>query len=433
METAVKYLLLYPAEVLALLALLALLVGVQLPRWWALGVGGLASLALVVRTAVWFPECFDLRLFWDAGQVVLQGGDPYRADVRILNPPTVLPFFALCALLSFDALTVFWTILNVALSLALAPLAAWALNAQRALEEPALPMRSVAVVLGVTAFSYATRRGLDAGQVSLFFTMLLLGALVAQGYGRSLLAGGLLAVASVKAATWLPFLLLFARQRDWPAWAAMAVVGLALALLGATPAELVERCRECLDNIRTLSMPGRVNDYLPENTQSVDLLTLNHAVHHLGVTDRTMNALVAFGLLGMLTLLVLWFATRTETPRPAACAAVCIYAMLFLYHRQYDAVLLTLPLLHATGRAAADNSWRRWLHVAAALCIVGVFTIQLPLLEALRLQAVAGNLAPIVGAVVMPYCTWALLMGLLSLIVAEWSAARPPRQPGPVA
>ena len=272
-----KFLVFYPAEVLVVMAMLAMLAGITIKPAMAWAIGIYAVAAIVLRTILAFPEGSDFKLFWEAGRAVWSGDDPY-ADPRILNPPPSLPIYALLATLDFKPQLLVWTLLNLTACCVLGLVALQALKAQDDSPSWRLASSTAAVLMGVLAFSYACRRGLDAGQLTMLGIIPLFAALWAQAAaGRG--CSALLAIASVKAATWLPFLLLFLRWRDWPAWVAMAVVGLGLALVATPPGELLPRCRECLQNIATMSQPGNVNDVATANTQCVDLITLNQALY----------------------------------------------------------------------------------------------------------------------------------------------------------
>ena len=56
--------------------------------------------------------------------------------------------------------------------------------------------------------------------------------------------------------------------------------------------------------------------------------------------------------------------------RPAAACLVALYASIFLYHRHYDLVLLTLPLVYVVGKVREGQGVRRWLYAGIAVCIL---------------------------------------------------------------
>ena len=111
-------------------------------------------------------------------------------------------------------------------------------------------------VVCAVAFSDANRFGLGAGQFAVLAALVIFGALWAQARGRPVLAGVLLALGTIKVATMLPFLLLFARRKDRLAWLSLPLGCLGLYLLTSPAAALLTRLGECLHNIDRVSAPG---------------------------------------------------------------------------------------------------------------------------------------------------------------------------------
>src|SRR3954471_17842463 len=107
----VKFLLLYPAEVCGLLAVLALLLRVRVPAVLCGMVALWGVLALGARAALYEPEGWDFQIFWEGGAAVWRGEDPYEVE-GLVNPPTALPLYALLAALPFDTALAVWTALS---------------------------------------------------------------------------------------------------------------------------------------------------------------------------------------------------------------------------------------------------------------------------------------------------------------------------------
>ena len=228
---------------------LALLFRVRVPKALAYGLGGLGILAVVARCWILPVEGWDFLVFWDAGEDIWLGRDPYcvRADHPTpLNPPPALPLFALFAALPRVASLAIWTAFNVTASLVLVWLADRTFQAQEGLAHWNLPRAQLAVLTGIFAFSYANRMCIDAGQLALLAALALVGALYSQARQHHFVAGALLAIASFKTSTMLPFLLLLRHKSDLKSWFSMGVVGAALALVCLSPSELITSCRECL-------------------------------------------------------------------------------------------------------------------------------------------------------------------------------------------
>lgn len=170
----------------------------------------------------------DFLLFREAGRAVWRGADPYR-NPRFVSPPTALPLFALFDLVSLRDGMIAWCVVNSVGLILIVPLARSALAAQRGLDgaegrgepDPLGPVE-VGLLTAALALSGGARFGLELGQMAVLTAACLLLAVHAQGRGRPVAAGILLAPATIKVGTMLPFLLLFHRRADRPTWAALA-------------------------------------------------------------------------------------------------------------------------------------------------------------------------------------------------------------------
>jgi hypothetical protein len=410
-------------------------------RVWPAVVWGLAAFSGVLVLCVLYSVfCalavdqragIDYRFFWGAGNDIWAGLDPYGADGfaerPFLNPPSVLPLFAAFALLPFRASFLLWTALNVVACAGLIALAQRTLAAQERLDArppggdgPAWQLPQV-VVLGLTSalmISDASLLTLALGQLSVMAAVAVLAALAAQARGRMIAAGVLLALATAKVGTMLPFLLLFLRKADWRAWVALAVTTLALCLAAVPAAELPGRLATMLDHIRQLEAPGQVNDYSFEGTQPENILGFEHAFYRLGLRDRTAVRLAQYA--GVL-LLGAWVARhvvgRDRLPRAAACSLVALYSTVFLYHRAYDTVILAPALVYCAGEARRAEGRARWLFAAGAVAILLVLNLDVGFLRALtRLSLSWGTWGRVVQALVLPYGTWLILLTMLLLV-----------------
>ncbi len=373
----------------------------------------------------------DYRIFWGAGNDVWAGIDPYGADrfaeLPFPHPPNVLPFFAAFALLPFPTSFLVWTAFNVVACVALVPLTQAALMAQDRLDGSAVPnpkpsWRLPEVVLfGLTCaliLSDASLLTLALGQFSIMAAVALLAALAAQARGRPVAAGVLLALATVKVGTMLPFLLLFLRKEDWRTWVALALTTLALCLATVPATELPGRLMTVLDRIEQLQAPGQVNDYTFEGTQPENILGFESAFYRVGLRDRTVIRLAQFAAV---LALGAWVARQVigprRLPRAAACALVALYSTLFLYHRSYDTVILVLPLVYCAGQARLGQGRVRWQFAACAIALLFVLNLNVEFLrEATRLSLTWGAWGRVVQAVVLPYGTWLIVLAMVLLV-----------------
>jgi hypothetical protein len=371
----------------------------------------------------------DYRIFRAVGSDVWAGVDPYAADRfaehPFLNPPSALPLLAAFALLPFQTGFLIWGALNLLGCASLIAFARGTLAAQERLAGPAAgePEPSWAlpevVLLGLTCalmVSDASLLAIALGQVSIMAAVALLAALAAQARGRPVAAGVLLALATVKVGTMLPFLLLFLRRADWRAWVALAVTTLALCLATVPATELPSRLATLFDRSQQLAAPGQVNDYSFEGTQPENILGFEHAFYRLGLRDRTTIRLAQYAAV---LLLGAWVVRQLlgRLPRAAACALVALYSTVFLYHRVYDAVILALPLVYSAGQARLASGRARYLFAGCAVAVLLVLNLNVDLLRLLtRLSLEWGGWGRAVQAVVLPYATWLILLAMLLLV-----------------
>jgi hypothetical protein len=386
----------------------------------------------------------DYQFFRAAGGDVWAGLDPYdpsRASRDHLNPPTALPLFALFALLPGRTGFVVWTVLNVVACLALPVYARRVLTVQAQAGDPAararrpLPPWGIAGLTAAVAVSEAARTGLYLGQLSILTALLLLAALDAQGRRRPVLAGVWLALATMKVATVLPFLLLFLRKGDGRTWLSLiAACALLIAVTGHA-APLPDDLAALLHRIARLAAPGKVNDYSFEGPRNAGIFGFDHALYRLGLRDRRT---IAIAQASALLVTGLWVARQVvpgRMPRGAACALVACFSTIFLYHRNYDSVILALPLVCLTEGARSEAGRPRWAHALGATSVLLVLYLNLKAMVDLTNRSTAwgvgGRLAQ---AVVLPYATWLVLLTMVLLVYggSDGRAGEAPPAPGRV-
>jgi hypothetical protein len=158
------------------------------------------------------------------------------------------------------------------------------------------------------------------------------------------------------------------------------------------------------------------------------MLGFDHAFYRLGLRDRRMIRLSQYAAV---LVLGAWVAREVlgagRLPRPAACSLVALYAMVFLYHRSYDTVLLVLPLAYSAGQARAASGVRRYLFAACAVSILMVLYLDIEFLR--RIQGLSlgwGIWGRLVQATVLPYATWLVVLAMAFLVAGARRAAAPP-------
>lgn len=411
------------AAVVLVAACLALTTRLLPPRLIrAIGIGGIA-LGLTWSWLSYQPP-YDFKRFWQVGRDLAAGRDYYALDPRagrqmILNPPTVLPLFRLWANLPVREACRYWVALNSVAILALIPLAQSALRARMSPRPPRLPREIVLILSAALILSPGHIMGLALGQVSLWAALAILAALALQGRGRPILAGICLAAATAKVHTLLPFLLLFHRRRDWPAWASFGLSCLILCAASGGLADLPARCNKTLEVIAETHEPGKVNDYAFEGPSHASLVGLDHALYRLGLRDRDAIRAAQLGALAAMGSALAWLLARGRIPPGLDCALVALFSAIFLYHRTYDLLILALPLAHAALAAptAAPKIRRR----LAALAVVALLAMQVSADGLLAVEEWSFSQGPALAyaaqSLILPIATALVVAGLVGGIM----------------
>jgi len=425
----------YVALVIGVMALLRVLRGAL---WVKSPIAATLAILLIHLYAVFHQDLFgfDFQLFWKTGQDVWRGTDPYAparfAEHPFLNPPTALPLFAVFAVLPIRASLAFWTLLNVASSLGLIALARSALMSQDRLDAAggqvraaleSLPLVAIAALAICLSFSEASLKGLYLGQLGVFTAVMLLLALVAQGQSRPIWAGVCLFLATVKFVTMTPFLLLFLRRADRLSWVVLVALVLGSCGLTGRIADLPGRLATLAQRAGELSAPGKVNDYSYEGTRNESIISFEHLFYRLGMRDRDW---IRYAQVLAMLALGAWVASIVvgdRLPRPAAACLVSLSSLLFIYHRDYDALILALPLVHCAGRLGEATGRARWAYAAIGVSTIGVLHMSSTFVRSLTsLTLQWGPWGRLVQAAVLPYATWLILLCMLILFRVE---ARP--------
>jgi hypothetical protein len=340
----------------------------------------------------------------------------------MLNPPTIQPLIIAMNALPYRWSGFVWIGLNIAGTLGLVELSRRVLNQMGGIAGRSIPPEATAGLMAAVALSTGARMGLELGQLQVVLAVALLGALWAQALGRPVVAGLLLAIATVKPQTMVPFLILFLRRSDVVTWATLAVVAPLMIITTTPPDELIARIWSWQACVRNNFGPGMVNDISYTNPSHHSLVSLGQVLYGLGMRDLGLINTGQSLLVLMLGLALLYkVAWRKQVARPAACALVGCYTMLFLYHRSYDTVFLALPLTYAAAAARRSSGVTRALFATAGVAVLVAMnsytSVELTLLEKSWKLGLAGRL---IQALIIPYLTYAVLIALGTL----WFAAR---------
>ena len=423
------------AQVSVVVFLCARLAGFKPPAALSWTVVLLAYAATGVFVMMDDVPSWDAQIFWNAGRDVLGGLDPY-ARPEFLNPPTALPIYVLFALLPLSEFLWIWKIAALIGYGVIVPACQAALRPTFEANRLSLSRTDLGLLAGAVVISVAARFGIRVGQIPILISLAAIGALAMRARNRPVGAGIFLTIMSIKPNTMMPFLLLFPPKTYIKTWATMVVSGFLLTFVVVHPFDLWDTLLRNLQNIRNASLPGAVNDYSFEGSiQSggVDFLALDYAIYHLGLRDRILISAVHFaGIVSLGTFLAWQIYRRPAINFASAASIVACLSMLFLYHRQYDAIILVIPLVYTFSMALAVRDWRRWIYRACTLGIIGVLSE--PMAQIGRLIPFAqgsGILNRLVEAVVLPLGTWVIIAIAIALAIVERRGSAGDPMPAP--
>src|SRR5262249_26768904 len=131
------------------------------------------------------------------------------------------------------------------------------------------------------------------------------------------------------------------------------------------------------------------------------------------------------GLLGLALLVV---ATCSRMPPGLLASLAALYAVVFFYHRNYDTMILALPLAFASGYARIGQPTVRWWMTVAALCIlVAMYLPRKALFLLLQSTFQPAFVASLVEFIVLPSATLCVLASMLCLWVGAKHLTRDAR------
>src|SRR5262249_40726503 len=159
------------------------------------------------------------------------------------------------------------------------------------------------------------------------------------------------------------------------------------------------------------SAPGNVNDYSYAGTRHESIISFEHLFFRLGMRNReSIRHAQSLALVGI-GAGVSWLVLAGRLHRNDAVCLVGVFSMVFLYHRDYDTVILALPLVHCATRARCTDRRSRRLYLACGLIVIAVLYVNAAYLKSLcELSLNWGAWGRLVQASVLPYATWLLLV-----------------------
>ncbi len=414
-------------EALDLIVVVLIMMRVKVASVWIkllLVCGVVQSVLRIRHVSLHSRWCMDYRTFRRAGVDLLVGIDPYEPsrwfDHQILHLPTAFPVFTALALLPEQAGPMIWTILNSSIALLIVPLALKVVK-----QPPQGPEWGEILVLEagaltmLFALSNACSRAIFTGQLALLVAILILLALYYRGR-QPVVAGVFLALATVKVNTMAPFGLLFLRRRDRATWVSCAATILVLLLLSGHPERLFDQGRAMLRYIGMLSQPGMVNNPTYTGLIHESIVGFDHALYRVGIHDprayRIGSAIILIAMGGWLARGI-WTGALSDG---LAVALVSLFSVVFLYHRIYDTVIIGPAVVFAYRQAKSSRGRTRYLSITAFLLMLSVLNIwEFQLRGLFNASWRWGGGGTLVRAAVLPCATWAVLLSMVCLVLAD--------------
>jgi hypothetical protein len=374
----------------------------------------------------------DLYGYYEPSRVLLDGGDPYDRDVftRAVRRtrhetqtggdgyacpllPSALVTLAPLALFSYErAARLMWLVNFAALVFSLwAMIELW--TDQWSFSERLLVAALLAQSRLIQSIAYR-------GQPSLFILAAVLAALLASRRGAPAVAGAALALALGKFPLALPLVALWIWNREWRplAWAA------AIGSVCSIPALLLIPPRTLLRGwVDSLAFLEAYNDKDPIPFHLTNWSAIY--VRLLGHGSPVVSALSA-GLFVAGSAAVGWSVRGAASDRTWSWkfGALTALAMVTVYHRVYDAVVL-FPLVFLTWSAIRHPERRR----VAAACLAGVLALLFFVLspQSVALAASSWMVRHIAVDFFSPLNAWLATLVLVLTVLVARDATRPAR------
>lgn len=407
-----------------------------------LGVWAALSLGRMLAANLRADGSPDGHIFWYSGHFIRQGVDPYRAflerrapdlpvqylDGVVATTPVLMPgsvpaqahtaplvlLLSPLALVSWPTAKLIWLGVNVALLAAVPVLCARLI--------PGAPggLRLALVLLfpGLAAVRYAVSNG----QTTLLVLALMLAAVI-WAERRPWLAGIALGLALSKYSLALPTLILLGLERRGRALlAASAVQALGVLALWAVSG----------------SAPSRVlSEYAAMMLYHTGLGEINLAALLPQGSTAAVPLALAFSAAAAAGVVWAWRLAARRGADPAwvrlhAFSALCLWSLLAVYHRNYDAAAYLVFAALAWGGLAAEGTWRISARGRAALTMAAACLTLLMMLPAGSVvrALLPEALGPVWVGLATRLSTFVLLAAL-ALTLALWPRLRRAGPEGP--
>jgi hypothetical protein len=362
----------------------------------------------------------DFICFWEAGNYVRAGREAYSEAIAhncpFYNPPTALPLFAVFASVPAARSYAVWTMVCGLMIIALIPICCRALACEKCPAVEGLDTITLLTLTAALGFSNAVRSNLINGQMGIPAGFALAVAYWALGAQKRLISAVALAVATIKINLMLPFGLLFLRRRDRHILIWLLVLVLGICLSTGRVADQLTRARTLAAGIGHSTSVGQVNDYSRSGPHPADILGFDKLFYQLGVADRSLIRILQLAALSLLGLGLALIASKGGTPPGLLASLLALFAVIFLYHRNYDTIILALPLAFAVGHARTTKTAARWWMTAAAIGILSIHYLPRKTMFLLMHQTFESKMvSALVDYAVLPSATWLVLFSMACL------------------
>jgi hypothetical protein len=388
-------------------------------QWFSSKVSLAVSLAFVcyfLANLLFFhyPQGTDFEIFRDAGLKFIEGTNPYE-DVAMVSPPTSLPLFALFGLADFNPSLAIWTTVNLILALILIPMAWMCLFGRIQRFDAKSLTKDIAPLTSFFVLSLPIYWTIGLGQLAIYETFFLIAAFVLRDYGVQLGAGISLALATVKPQTVIPFFLGFLRRNNLKIWVGLCLSVAALLVTVHSIPHFFEAMRDEMRNIATLAAPGNANDYSFEAPYYHTIIGLNYLFYCLGLRDRMLILVLNLGTTLAIGAFLLISGVKKLWPSEAYLSIICIYALLFFYHRIHDGTILAIPLTYSYVMVLRSTGGRRTMHFLTLMTLLPVLVVH-PKAVALFVKKIPDSM-PLTRrlgeAFLLPYASWLALIAMI--------------------
>ena len=199
-------------------------------------------------------------------------------------------------------------------------------------------------------------------------------------------------------------------------------------LLTAKPGDLPARLAILNDRIGKLKAPGNVNDYSYAGTRNESIISFEHLFYRFGMRDRELMWNAQLLVLVAIGTWIAWLVLSGRLRRSELTCLISFFSMLFLYHRDYDTVILALPLVNCAERMRAKTGQARGLYAACGLIVIAVLYMNAGYLRTLTQWCLnSGAWGRLVQATILPYVTWLILVAMILTARASHAAKASPK------